>query len=172
MSFATRHIFSAAVLGLLSLQAWAGTPIEEGGAGADTLRIQLAADESQGKPDTGDLPLTGAEWHLTKVIFDGAVSGLEYGSGSPVTIRFDKSGRVSGRGPVNRFTGSARWSSDGQIAWVGAGPQTTRMAGPPEAMEREDLFFQILGQVQRHRISDSQLILETDDTNSSLTFER
>jgi hypothetical protein len=39
-------------------------------------------------------------------------------------------------------------------------------------MEREDLFFQILGQVYRYRISGSQLIVETEDSNSSLTFER
>ena len=36
----------------------------------------------------------------------------------------------------------------------------------------EDLFLQILGQVSRYRISASQLILETEDSNSSLTFER
>jgi heat shock protein HslJ len=46
------------------------------------------------------------------------------------------------------------------------------MAGPPEAMEREDMFLQILGQIYRYRISGSQLILETEDSNSSLTFER
>jgi heat shock protein HslJ len=46
------------------------------------------------------------------------------------------------------------------------------MAGPPEAMEREDMFFQILGQVYRYRVSGPQLILETEDSNSSLTFER
>jgi len=152
VSFATRNIlFSFALsfaLGLLCLQV-------------------QAADESQAA-----VPLTGTEWHLTKVIFDGAVSGLEYGSNSPVTIRFDKSGRVSGRGPINRFTGTAKWSDDGSISWVGAGMQTTSMAGPPDAVAREDLFFQILGQIQRHRISGSQLILETDDSNSSLIFDR
>jgi len=153
VSFATRNIlFSFALsfsLWLLCLQAW-------------------GADESQ----EAAVPLTGTEWHLTKVIFDGAVSGLEYGSNSPVTIRFDKSGRVSGRGPINRFTGTAKWSDDGSISWVGAGMQTTSMAGPPDAVAREDLFFQILGQIQRHRISGSQLILETDDSNSSLVFDR
>jgi len=152
VSFATRNIlFSFALsfaLGLLCLQV-------------------QAAEESQAA-----VPLTGTEWHLTKVIFDGAVSGLEYGSNSPVTIRFDKSGRVSGRAPINRFTGTAKWSDDGSISWVGAGMQTTSMAGPPDAVAREDLFFQILGQIQRHRISGSQLILETDDSNSSLVFDR
>jgi hypothetical protein len=34
------------------------------------------------------------------------------------------------------------------------------------------MFFQILGQISRYRISGSQLILETDDSNSALTFER
>ena len=167
-----RHVIGAAVLGLLCLECWAASPIEDGRNGAERPHVQLASNESQGAPGAGDLTLTDAEWHLTKVIFDGAVSGLEYGSNSPVTIYFDKSGRVSGRGPINRFTGTARWSEDGRISWVGAGLVTTNMAGPPDAMEREDLFFQILGQVQRHRISDSQLILETDDSNSSLTFDR
>ena len=153
VSFAIRNIlFSFA----LSFSLWLLCP------------IAWAANESPEKA----VSFTGTEWHLTQVIFDGAVSALEYGSNSPVTIRFDKSGRVSGRGPINQFTGIAKWSDDGRIAWVGAGLQTTSMAGPPEAMEREDLFFQILGQVQRHRISGSQLILETDDSNSSLIFDR
>ena len=76
MSFAMRNILFLFALELLCLPAW-------------------AADELQEKA----VSFTGTEWHLTKVIFDGAVSGLEYGSNSPVTIHFDKSGRVSGRGP-------------------------------------------------------------------------
>ena len=149
VNFAIRHVLISFALGLLCLQAW-------------------AADESKESAAS----LTGTEWRLSKVIFDGAVSGLEYGSNSPITLRFDKSGRVSGRGPINQFTGAAKWSDDGSIAWVGAGLATTSMAGPPDAMEREDLFFQILGQVRRHRMSGSQLILETDDSNSSLVFDR
>jgi hypothetical protein len=38
-------------------------------------------------------------------------------------------------------------------------------------MEKEDMFLQSLGQVYRFRISGSQLVLETEDSNSSLTFE-
>jgi heat shock protein HslJ len=46
------------------------------------------------------------------------------------------------------------------------------MDGPAAAMEREDMFFQLLGQIYRFRISGSRLVLEAEDSNSSLTFER
>jgi mRNA-degrading endonuclease RelE of RelBE toxin-antitoxin system len=36
----------------------------------------------------------------------------------------------------------------------------------------EDMFFQLLGQIYRFRISGSRLVLEAEDSNSSLTFER
>jgi heat shock protein HslJ/uncharacterized protein YecT (DUF1311 family) len=142
-------------------------------ARTDELRTPLMQKVSQRKSDpVGTSALTGVEWHLTRVMFDGAATSLEFDPKSAVTIRFDESGHVAGRGPVNRFSGGYTASADGQISWGSAGVQTTMMAGPPEAMEREDMFFQILGQISRYRISSSQLILETDDSNSSLTFER
>jgi heat shock protein HslJ len=142
-------------------------------ARADELRAQLAQKVSQSKPEAGGAgALAGVEWHLIQMVFDGAATGLGPGADSPVTIRFDASGQATGRGPVNRFSGRYTSSADGRISWGDAGMQTTSMAGPPEAMEKEDLLFQILGQVYRYRISGSQLILETEDANSSLTFER
>jgi heat shock protein HslJ/uncharacterized protein YecT (DUF1311 family) len=142
-------------------------------ARADELRTPLARKVSQRRSEAGGATgLTGVQWRLTQVIFDGAVTSLEFNPDSPVNIRFEASGSVAGRGPINRFTGRYEAAPDGRISWGGAGLQTTMMAGPPEAMEREDMFFQILGQVYRYRISGSQLILETEDQNSSLTFER
>jgi heat shock protein HslJ len=142
-------------------------------ARADELRTPLARKVSQRKSEAGAAPgLTGIEWHLSQVMFDGAATSLQFNSDSPVNIRFDASGNATGRGPINRFSGRYSATADGRLSWSGAGLQSTMMAGPPEAMEQEDLFFQILGQVSRYRISGSQLILETEDSNSSLTFER
>lgn len=182
MSLTTRHVAATAVLGLLCLEASAVAPIEDCQSAADPSQARVCLQRTsqelrrvrdEGESTTGGMAaLVGAEWRLTRVIFDGAESGLGYSADSQVTIRFDKSGRVSGRGPINRFSGSARTSGGGRFSWTGAGLQTTQMAGPPEAMEREDLLFQILGQVHRYRVSGSQLILETEDSNSSLTFER
>jgi heat shock protein HslJ len=142
-------------------------------ARADELRTPLARKVSQRKMESGGASaLAGTEWRLTQVTFDGAATGLGFSSDTPVTIRFDASGNASGRGPINRFSGRYDASADGRISWSDAGLQTTMMAGPPEAMEREDLFFQILGQISRYRIEGSELVLETDDSNSSLRFER
>ncbi len=141
-------------------------------ARADELRTPLARKVSQRRSEAGGAAeLSGVEWHLAQVMFDGAATSLEFNSDSPVTIRFDASGNAAGRGPINRFSGRYSATADGRISWSNAGLQTTMMAGPPEAMEREDLFFQILGQVSRYRISASGLILETEDSNSSLTFK-
>jgi len=142
-------------------------------ARADELRVRLARKVSQTKSEGGTAAgLTGIEWHLTQLMFDGAATSLQFDPGSPISIRFDASGNASGRGPINRFSGRYDATPAGRISWSDAGLQSTMMAGPPEAMEREDLFFQILGQVSRYRINGSQLILETDDSNSALTFER
>jgi len=141
-------------------------------ARADELRAQLQRKVSQPKPQPDSTgALTGVEWHLTQMVFDGAATSLGPGTDSPASIRFDASGQAAGRGPVNHFSGRYTSSADGRISWSDAGLQTTSMAGPPEAMEKEDLFFQILGQIYRFRISGAQLILETEDANSSLTFE-
>jgi heat shock protein HslJ/uncharacterized protein YecT (DUF1311 family) len=142
-------------------------------ARADELRAPLARKVSQRRSEGGGAAaLAGVDWHLTQVIFDGAATSLQFNPDSPVTIRFDTSGNATGRGPINHFSGRYSATADGRISWSDAGLQTTMMAGPPEAMEQEDLFFQILGQVSRYRINASQLILETDDSNSSLTFKR
>jgi heat shock protein HslJ/uncharacterized protein YecT (DUF1311 family) len=142
-------------------------------ARTDELRTPLARKVSQRKSEAGAAPgLTGIEWHLSQVMLDGAATSLQFNSDSPVNIRFDASGNATGRGPINHFSGRYSATADGRLSWSGAGLQSTMMAGPPEAMEREDLFFQILGQVSRYRISGSQLTLETEDSNSSLTFER
>jgi len=142
-------------------------------ARADELRTPLARKVSQRKSEGGAAPgLTGVEWHLSQVMLDGAATSLQFNSDSRVTIHFDASGNATGRGPINHFSGRYNATTDGRLSWSGAGLQSTMMAGPPEAMEQEDLFFQILGQVSRYRISDSQLTLETEDSNSSLTFER
>jgi heat shock protein HslJ len=114
--------------------------------------------------------LVGAEWRLTGMTFDGAQTALA--PDTPVTIRFESSGRVSGRAPVNRFFGGYRLGADGSISWSDSGLATTKMAGPPDEMQREDLFLQILGQVTRVRVQGAQLVLESTDSDTSLTFER
>jgi heat shock protein HslJ/uncharacterized protein YecT (DUF1311 family) len=142
-------------------------------ARADELRAQLARNPSQGQAEAGGADaLTGVEWRLTRVISDGAETGLGFNADSPVSIRFDKSGRATGRGPINRFSGSYRLSGNGRISWVDPVLQTTSMAGPADAMQREDMFLQVLGQIYRFRITGSQLVLEAEDSNSSLTFDR
>jgi len=142
-------------------------------ARADELRAPLGRKVSQTQTEGGGLrALTGVEWRLTRIVLDGAETGLEPSAETRVSIRFDGAGRAWGRGPINRFSGHYSADADGRMSWGDAGMQVTSMAGPPEAMEREDLFFQILSQVYRFRLSGSQLILETEDQNSSLTFER
>jgi len=142
-------------------------------ARADELRTPLARKVSQRSSEGGGATgLTDVQWHLIQVMFDGAATSMEFNPDSAVTIRFDAAGNAHGRGPINHFSGRYQATADGRISWGDAGLQSTMMAGPPEAMEQEDMFFQILGQVYRYRISGSQLILETEDSNSSLTFER
>jgi len=164
--------------------AWIAATLSPGtGAGDAALDCMIRMDRaraeelrglpavSQAAPTAGGAgSFTSVEWHLTQLVFDGAETGLGF-TQTPVSIRFDESGQAAGRGPINRFSATYSASADGRIAWTGAGLQTTNMAGPPDAMEKEDLFFQILGQIYRYRVSGSRLVLETEDANSSLVFE-
>ena len=60
----------------------------------------------------------------------------------PPTIAFGQDGSVSGGAGVNRFTGT--WSLDEGVLVFGP-LATTRMAGPPERMDLERRFLDVLG---------------------------
>ena len=83
------------------------------------------------------------------------------------TLEIAADGSVSGFGGVNQFHTSLELT-DGRIRF---GPgASTRMAGPPEAMAFEQLYFERLGAIGTFEVSDGRLRLWAGD-NEALTLE-
>src|SRR5215510_8212210 len=65
------------------------------------------------------------------------------------TLQFGPDGRVIGYGGVNRFAGTYQFSPQGLLSFPAPGLVTTRMAGPPEIMEKERLYLKALAKCTR-----------------------
>ena len=105
---------------------------------------------------TAPVPLAYTEWTLVEL--DGET--VEIGEAElPPSLALDlEEARVTGSGDVNRFTGSFALS-EGELRF---GPlATTRMAGPEEAMQREQAFLDALARVTGYELDDRTLTLLT-----------
>ncbi len=89
---------------------------------------------------------------------------LEGGAGQ--TLVFDGS-RAFGFGGVNRLTGE--YTLDGDVLELGP-IASTRMAGPPEAMQSESDYFGALARVARAAAVGGTLVLFDDDGSELLRF--
>lgn len=136
---------------------------------------ELDAQMPERKPAAGSPPsavpaeLTAVEWRLTTLERDGKPIALPAGSGA--TLKLGADGRVSGRAPINGYFGAAKLGADGSLAWTGP-MGSTQMAGPPELMNAELTYFQILQQATRWRVEQGELILENADGSARARFER
>jgi heat shock protein HslJ len=107
---------------------------------------------------SGAVPLAYTEWTLVEL--EGA--SVEVGTDERAPgLAFDlEEARVTGSGGVNRLTASFALSEDelrfGPLA-------TTRMAGPEEAMRREQAFLDALARVTSYELDGRTLTLLADD---------
>jgi heat shock protein HslJ len=106
------------------------------------------------------LPLTAAElegsaWTLTE-LGGKAFAAPAGGRGAP-TLQFDSAKKsANGFSGVNRYFGG--YEKDGDKLKFGA-LGSTRMAGPPEAMQAESAFHAMLASVSQWQIADGTLAL-------------
>ncbi|NPV46286.1 MAG: META domain-containing protein [Armatimonadetes bacterium] len=84
-----------------------------------------------------------------------------------LTVRFEN-GRIGGRGGINTFFGSYTLQ-DGKLAVSGIG--STKMAGDPDLMVQESLYFQALEKVVGFEASAYRLVLKDADGRFLLLFE-
>lgn len=106
--------------------------------------------------------LAGTHWRL--VDFFGDVMPDDAGA----TLSFDLDGRISGGASVNRFNGPIELTDDG----IQTGPfASTRMAGPPDAMEREQKYLAALAAIKSiHKIGDDRLVIQIDGQDLPLRY--
>jgi heat shock protein HslJ len=116
-------------------------------------------------PDVGE-GIVGT-WSVRGVrIGDGVVSSA---TDPDRSIAFTADGQVHGQAGVNSFDGSARLDGDR----LTLGPlRTTRMAGPPEAMDAEAAFLQALEEVVAIRLEGDELVLLDADDGTQVRLVR
>lgn len=95
--------------------------------------------------------LEGTRWKLAA----WSASSLDP-AGFDITADF-ADGRIGGRSAVNSYGGDYSASASGAFS-LGA-LAMTEMAGEPAAMQAESLYHSLLGQADRWRLADGQLVL-------------
>ena len=107
------------------------------------------------------------EWTLRELSVHGRQIVIDVDT--RIVIRFGADGNVAGVAAVNRFSGGYRLGNDAKLSWAG-GFTTTRMAGPPELMEKERAFLDALPKVSLAVVAEHTLMLQSDDGAVKLTF--
>ena len=106
----------------------------------------------------GAVTLAYTEWTLVEL--DGDPLEIAPDELAPSLVLDLEEARVTGSGGVNRLTGQFALSGNelrfGPLA-------TTRMAGPENAMQREDAFLAALERVTSYALDDRTLTLLADD---------
>jgi len=145
---------------------------------ADAPKTALPGPEAPGAgspkataPSDGPAQASRAgEWRLVKWVANGAEKNIL--GDSPISLAFNPSGKVAGNATLNRFTGSYRFDADGRLQWPRTGFTLTRMAGPAPLMGQERTFLDSLRRTTQYRVEGPQLVLESDDGTTVLTFAR
>lgn len=112
--------------------------------------------------------LYGVHWELKTLTVDGTRVIMH--PDAPMAITFLPQGQAGGYGPVNQFQGRYAFSEDGKLSWAGPGLVSTRKAGPPELMEKEQAFFAGLTKAGRAILAGNTLQLQSDDGSTVLAF--
>ncbi len=122
------------------------------------VAVVVGGCASADAPDPADLEGT---WALEA--FGGATDLVDARPGVTTEITFADS-QVTGSGGVNTFNGSYETPGDDALTF---GPlASTRMAGPPEAMEQEADFFAALEDTEHFEFNDGKLVLSDQGNNT------
>ncbi len=80
--------------------------------------------------------------------------------GSEITIMFND-GKISGKAAVNNYMGS--YIIEGDKLTIDGAMGATRMTGPPEQMDAEKAYLEMLPLITTIVINDGEITLKTDD---------
>jgi dipeptidyl aminopeptidase/acylaminoacyl peptidase/heat shock protein HslJ len=108
---------------------------------------------SPGAAAPGTSALSGTSWQLE--------------GNQRVTMQFDSTGRVAGRGGCNGYTGRAAIEGDK----LSFGPMaSTQMACPGDAMKQEQEFLAALGKAERYLLVGGALVVFSQGSNQPMRF--
>jgi len=133
--------------------------------------------DAQASPDKDEpMPITRArqselterQWVLIRIVeSEDVVLAPEK---SNITITFFPDGKVAGGAPINRYFGKYQLDVNGRLFWPGPGFAATMMAGPPELMDQEQVYFRSLRRVSRILKTAKGIHLANDDGSLVLVF--
>jgi heat shock protein HslJ len=149
-----------------TLRLWAGLAVALLGACAGPGKDSGPAMVTPANLDR----LVNREWLLETITVDSQRVIMHVDATQ--TLVFSPDGRVTGYGGVNRFAGTFKVAPDGALSFPGAGLATTRMAGPPELMEKERAYLKGLSKSTRAIVAKNGLQLQSDDGSTVLVFEQ
>lgn len=112
--------------------------------------------------------LVDREWELKTITVDNTRVIMHVDAVQ--TLRFGNDGKVTGFGAVNRFAGAYRFSAEGVLSWPGPGLMSTRMAGPPELMDKERAYLKGLPKTTRAVVAKDALQLQSEDGSTVMVF--
>ena len=112
--------------------------------------------------------LTERQWVLARIV-EGEEIVLAPEKPN-VTITFFPDGKVVGGAPINRYFGKYQLDDAGRLQWPGPGFASTRMAGPPELMDQEQVYFRSLRKASRILKTANGIHLANDDGSLVLVF--
>lgn len=108
--------------------------------------------------------IAATKWILTD--WSASIAGPDSYS---ITLELDKK-TFSGHCAVNNYGGDYITLPGNKIRISGI--YQTEMAGPPEAMQAESTFFDLLGKVEKYTINDDVLTLLDKNSDELLKFEK
>ena len=111
---------------------------------------------------TGGSALEGTSWTLTD--WSAAVDPRPF----TITASF-ADGQISGTAAVNIYSGEC---AVGGIKFSPGAIASTEMAGPPEAMEAESAYFDLLAQAETYVVEGDMLTIRDSSGAALLVFER
>jgi heat shock protein HslJ len=112
--------------------------------------------------------LIGKQWELKTMTVDG--SRVIMHPDGRMTLAFNPEGQANGYGAINAFNVRYTFSRDGKLIWPAPGPVSTRKAGPPELMEKEQAFLSGIPKTSRAVLVGNALQLQSEDGNTVLMF--
>jgi heat shock protein HslJ len=110
--------------------------------------------------------IVDVQWMLEEMTIDGDKFQL---TGERPLVKFERDGKVSGFASVNRFFGSMQIDDAGKVKWSNAFG-STRMAGPPERMEQESVFLEMLAKTDQLSIKGERLYAQSPEGRTKLVF--
>jgi heat shock protein HslJ len=107
------------------------------------------------------------ELRVVRLVVDGRQITLP--ENPKITFKLSEGTRFSGRSLINHYSGSIHMGTDGRLEFLQV-TAATLMAGSPEWMNLESLYFSTLTTAQRFRPGNGSLIFEKNDKTAVVEF--